>query len=264
MRTAASERAPRDDPEHAAPLNRVERKKREKLSAIKRAARELFTRRGFKATRTRDIAERADVGAGTLFLYTSSKEELLVELFLEELGATLDAAFLSLPEGRPLLDQLVHIFNSAIRYHEPDPELARVFLKELTFVEERLKARTDAFLHDWYARMAALIEQTQARGEFPQDVPALALSRNCFALYVFTLKTWLGGKHSRVECEAWLRESLGLHLRCAMPCEARKPRASGKPRGGRGAAPAGAMGVQVLDRDNPRCNKEQAGTSTAS
>ncbi len=217
MRTVGTVPEPHDEPGGAAALNRTERKKREKLSAIKRAARELFARRGFKATRTRDIAERADVGAGTLFLYTASKQELLVEIFLEEIGGTLDAAFASMPAGVPLLDQLLHIFNRAIRYHEPDPELARVFVKELAFVEKRLSERTEAFLRDWYARMAAIIEDAQARGKFPRDVPALALARNCFALYIFTLKTWLGGTHSRAECESRLRESLGLHLRCALP-----------------------------------------------
>jgi len=223
MAPLIAERTPHEPSEADAPLSRTERKKREKLGAIKRAARELFARRGFKATRTRDIAERADIGAGTLFLYTSSKEELLVEIFLEELGSTLDAAFASMPGYAPLLDQLLHVFNAAIRYHEPDPELARVFVKELTFVERRLKERTDAFLRGWYARMAAVIEQAQARHEFAKDVPALALARNCFALYIFTLKTWLGGAHSRAESEKWLRESIGLHLRCAMPRKMRNP-----------------------------------------
>ena len=202
-------------------LNRTERKKREKLRAIKRAARELFARKGFESTRTREIAERADIGAGTLFLYTSSKEELLVEIFLEELVPTLDAAFATMRDDAPLLDQLLHIFNSIIRYHERDPGLARVFVKEMTFVEERLKERMRAFLRNWYARMAVTIDSAQARGEFPADVPAFALARNCFAIYIFTLRSWLNSGHPRAECERWLRESLALHLRCATPANGR-------------------------------------------
>ena len=217
MRRTIDDSALRADSAGAETLSRTERKKREKVAAIKRAARDLFATKGFKLTRTREIAERADIGAGTLFLYTSSKEELLVEIFLEELGRTLDEAFATLPEGQPLLEQLLHIFNPVVRYHEPDPELARVFVKELTFVEERLKERTAAFLRDWYSRMAAVIERAQARDEFPRDVPACALARNCFALYISTLRTWLGAEHSREECESWLRASIGLHLRCALP-----------------------------------------------
>ncbi len=228
-----------EDSRGAVRLNRTERKKREKMEAIKRAARELFARKGFESTKTREIAERADIGAGTLFLYTSSKEELLVEIFLVELGRTLDAAFASIPHGRALLDQLLHVFNSVIRHHEPDRELARVFVKELTFVRERLRERTAAFLRDWYAQMAALIRGAQAQGEFPQDVPALALARNCFALYIFTLKTWLASDHPRSECEIWLRDSIGLHLRCA-------------------ASPGGSLGQR---KRRPTWNKESRPSS---
>lgn len=205
----------------AAPLNRTERKKREKLRAIKRAARELFARKGFESTRTREIAERADIGAGTLFLYTSSKEELLVEIFLEELGPTLDSAFASVPANAPLLDQLLHIFNSIVRYHERDPGLARVFVKEMTFVEDPLKARMATFLRSWYSRMATVIESAQARGEFSPGVPAFALARNCFAIYISTLRSWLNSDHPRARCEGWLRESIGLHLGCALPANGR-------------------------------------------
>lgn len=205
----------------ATPLNRTERKKREKLRAIKRAARELFAHKGFESTRTREIAERADIGAGTLFLYTSSKEELLVEIFLEELGPTLDAAFASMPSKAPLLDQLLHIFNSIVRYHERDLGLARVFVKEMTFVEERLKGRMGTFLRSWYTRMAMVIELAQARGEFPLAVPAFALARNCFAIYIFTLRGWLNSEYPRARCEGWLRESIGLHLGCAFQANER-------------------------------------------
>jgi AcrR family transcriptional regulator len=199
----------------ASTLSRIERRKRAKMCAIKRAARELFAEKGFKSTTTREIAERADVGTGTVFLYTTSKEELLVEIFIEELGDTLDGAFARIDERQPLLEQLLQIFCALVRYHDGDRELARVFVKELLFVEHRLALRTAAFLESLYVRMAAMIARAQELGEFPADVPAFALARNLFALYVFTLKRWLGGSHRRQDCEAWLRDSLGLHLRCA-------------------------------------------------
>ncbi|MGH7917969.1 MAG: TetR/AcrR family transcriptional regulator, partial [Candidatus Binataceae bacterium] len=88
-----------DGGDDSAALSRVERRKREKLSAIKRAARALFAKKGFKSATTREIAEGADIGTGTLFLYTRSKEELLVEFFIEELGETLDGSFATMGEG---------------------------------------------------------------------------------------------------------------------------------------------------------------------
>jgi AcrR family transcriptional regulator len=193
-------------------LCRRERNKLDKLARIKRAARTLFAEKGFEATTTREIAESADVGAGTLFLYFKTKEEILVLLFREEMGHTLDAAFATLREKQSLLEQLLHIFNAVIAYHEQSVELARIFVKELQFVKGRLRQEANAFLSDWYERVAELIERAQQRGELRPDVPPLPLARNCFALYLFQLKQWLSGDLSREKLADRLRLTLELQL----------------------------------------------------
>jgi AcrR family transcriptional regulator len=193
-------------------LGRRERNKLDKMARIKRAARTLFAKKGFEATTTREIAESADVGAGTLFLYFKTKEEILVLLFREEMGHTLDAAFATVQVKQSLLEQLLHIFNAVIAYHEQNVELARIFVKELQFVEGRLRQEANALLSDWYERMAKLIEGAQERGELREDVPPLPLARNCFALYFFQLKQWLSGDLSREKLAARLRLTLELQL----------------------------------------------------
>lgn len=55
---------------------RWERRKDARPSEIMDAALELFVERGFAATRLEDVAARAGVSKGTLYLYFSSKEEL--------------------------------------------------------------------------------------------------------------------------------------------------------------------------------------------
>ena len=115
---------------------RIERSKRDKLERIKRAARKLFGRKGFDATTTREIAQAADIGAGTLFLYAGTKEDLLVLIFREEIGRVVTEAFATMP-SRPLLDQALHLFGAMIALHERDRGLARVFVRELPFVEDR-------------------------------------------------------------------------------------------------------------------------------
>ena len=50
-----------------------ERGKRDKRERILAAARELFTRHGFSGVATQQIADRADVAIGTLYLYPSTR-----------------------------------------------------------------------------------------------------------------------------------------------------------------------------------------------
>ena len=64
---------------------RRERSMHDKQLRIFEAAAALFTERGFDAVGTLEIAERADVAAGTVFRYASSKAELLLMVYNREL-----------------------------------------------------------------------------------------------------------------------------------------------------------------------------------
>jgi AcrR family transcriptional regulator len=55
----------------------TERKRRRAKEAIRRAALELFSERGFDAVSVTDIAERAEVGRTTFFRYFGDKQEVL-------------------------------------------------------------------------------------------------------------------------------------------------------------------------------------------
>ncbi len=170
---------------------RIERSKRDKLERIKRAARKLFGRKGFEATTTREIAAAADIGAGTLFLYAGTKEDLLVLIFREEVGRVVHDAFATAP-SRPLLDQVLHLFGSMIALHERDRGLARVFVRELPFVEDRRHGVAE-LMASMLAGIANLIEQAKLRGDLRADVPASRLAHNLFGLYFSHLQRWLGG-----------------------------------------------------------------------
>src|SRR5579884_4279721 len=67
------------------PSGQRERNKLDKLRRIKDAARELFVAKGFDDTTTREIALRAGVGIGTIFVYAENKRDLLFLIANEEL-----------------------------------------------------------------------------------------------------------------------------------------------------------------------------------
>ena len=57
-----------------APTSRRQRRKHERADEIVDAALALFSERGYSATRLEDVAERAGVAKGTVYLYFASKE----------------------------------------------------------------------------------------------------------------------------------------------------------------------------------------------
>jgi TetR/AcrR family transcriptional regulator len=63
-----------------------ERRKEARPGELLSAALELFVEKGFAATRVEEVAKRAGVSKGTLFLYFSSKEELFKAVVRENIS----------------------------------------------------------------------------------------------------------------------------------------------------------------------------------
>ena len=74
------------------------RRKDARPSELTAAALELFVDKGFAATRLDDVAARAGVSKGTLYLYFDSKEALFKAVIEEGIVPTLAAAELQLAE----------------------------------------------------------------------------------------------------------------------------------------------------------------------
>lgn len=198
--------------ENAARPGTRERRKEEKRARLRDAAWELFCRQGYEATTTKQIAARAGVASGTLFLYARDKADLLFLVFHDRLAAAVDEGMRTLPAA-PLLDQLVHLFSGFFRAYEEAPHVARWFVKELPGADgpnaQTSNQLTFALLH----HLAGLVQQAQARGEIASDVAPVLLAQNLFALYFFTLLGWLGGMVTLETAVPHLRASLALQLR---------------------------------------------------
>ncbi|OWQ91950.1 hypothetical protein CDN99_06170 [Roseateles aquatilis] len=71
----------------AAPASSRQRRKEARPQELLEAALALFVEKGFAATRSEEVAKRAGVSKGTLYLYYPSKEELFKAVVREAIGA---------------------------------------------------------------------------------------------------------------------------------------------------------------------------------
>src|SRR3954463_15668552 len=67
-----------NEPKSAPTEGRVARRQRRNREALIRAAKAVLTEKGIDAATMLEIAERADVGAGTVYSYFKSKDELAI------------------------------------------------------------------------------------------------------------------------------------------------------------------------------------------
>lgn len=115
------------------PAGRRERNKQVKLERIVAAAKELFAEQGVDEVTTQQIAERADIGAGTLFLYVKNKGELLLLVQNEHYREALELGRLAAADARTLVDAVVALVEPVVACNRVQVENGRTYLREMAF-----------------------------------------------------------------------------------------------------------------------------------
>ncbi|ROS30624.1 TetR/AcrR family transcriptional regulator [Cellulomonas sp. PhB150] len=113
--------------------SRRERNKQAKLDRITAAASTLFAEHGVDDVTTQQIAEAADIGAGTLFLYVRSKGELLL---LVQNAHYADALALGMADAEIAttgLDAVMAILRPVVACNRVQVDNGRTYLREMAF-----------------------------------------------------------------------------------------------------------------------------------
>jgi AcrR family transcriptional regulator len=169
------------------PAGRRELNKQDKLTRIRNAARALFLEKGFDKTTTREIAERAEVAIGTLFLYATDKRDLLLLLFDEELNTLSDRAVARARRGTPFIEQLLAIFRAFFEGLSETAALSRLMMQQVTFISGGVAGgvggRIQAGIERTHQLLGRVIAQAQADDLVSKDIAPLAAAELIFLIY---------------------------------------------------------------------------------
>jgi AcrR family transcriptional regulator len=140
--------------------------------AILTAALDEFSARGFAAARLDDVARRAGVAKGTIYLYFTDKEALFQELILFQLSPVVGVFEAALAGDLPLtviIDQAIETFVREI-YGTHRKEVMRLIITE----GPRFPTLADFYYREVLARMLkamrARLVRALERGEIADDV----------------------------------------------------------------------------------------------
>lgn len=153
----------------------------DKRDRILDAATKVFAKRGFFAAQVADVAKRAGIAAGTVYLYFKSKDDLLLSLFertmrqaIADGRAALDALATSDQPPTPI-DRLRHIARVHLARLGRDRNLAVVFQVELRQSTKFMARLSTSSLRDYLGLLRDVIADGQASGDFRADInPTLA------------------------------------------------------------------------------------------
>ncbi|MDZ7910516.1 MAG: TetR/AcrR family transcriptional regulator [Rhodococcus sp. (in: high G+C Gram-positive bacteria)] len=115
------------------PVSRRERNKQDKLARITAAASELFLERGVDDVTTQQIAEKADIGTGTLFLYAKTKGELLLLVQNSTYREALARGRESAAGIDDTLGAVMAVVRPVVECNRKQVDNGRTYLREIVF-----------------------------------------------------------------------------------------------------------------------------------
>jgi AcrR family transcriptional regulator len=157
------------------PVGRRERNKQAKLARIMTAATELFAEHGVDEVTTQQIAERADIGTGTLFLYVRSKGELLLMVQNAQYAAALAQGRAAAETVPDVLDAVMSIVRPIVHCNRSQIENGRTYLREMVFGDPEEPHHGEALATA--AQTGQAITDVLRRDQRIGDVDAATLAR---------------------------------------------------------------------------------------
>lgn len=162
---------------------RWSRRKDARPQEILDAALEVFAEKGFAAARMDEVARRAGVTKGTIYLYFPSKEELFKSLVREAIGGVLSQVshYVENSEGsaRDLLVSVLRTVGTVMRTSNRIV-LPKIILAESGNFPELARFYRFEIVEKGIALFRAIVVRGIARGEF-RDVAADHAARLCVA-----------------------------------------------------------------------------------
>ncbi len=187
-------------------------RRNKRREAILAAALAEFSARGFAATRLDDVARRAGVAKGTIYLHFRDKESLFQELvraMLSPLVGTIEAAALRDLPIRAVVEMIVDLFVNEI-YGTRRKDVIRLIIAE----GPRFPKLAEFYYREVIARVLPVIRARLAlaveRGELPHD--ALARFPQLLVAPALVAIIWSGlfGRFAPLDIRDLMRAHLDL------------------------------------------------------
>ena len=151
----------------------------DKYQRILDAAVAVFAEKGFFVSRVSDIADRADVADGTVYLYFKNKDEILaaaINTAFDGFMRTARNELEKLPTPADRLRRLAYLHFEALGANR---NMAVVFQMELRQSTRFLSEFSHQHLVEYFSLVRQAISDGKACGEFRSDLPE-KIAANCF------------------------------------------------------------------------------------
>lgn len=207
------------------PIPSRQRRKEARPAELLEAALALFGEKGFAATRIEEVALRAGVSKGTLYLYYPSKEELFKAVIEHYLSASIADTALQVEAYRgqmaPLLQDLLVRWWQQV-YASPASATFKIIISESRNFPEIAEYYVHSVIEPGSALIGSIIQRGVATGEFRAvDVDSIVHSLVLPMVMLCAHKHGLGAcSHHQIDGHAFIAAHVALVVRGLTPAPA--------------------------------------------
>jgi TetR/AcrR family fatty acid metabolism transcriptional regulator len=163
----------------------------DKREQILRAAATVFASKGFFGARVSEIAAKAKVADGTIYLYFKSKEEILAALFALAMTQFLDRARLELATLEGAEARLERLARFHLEQVGSNRDLAIVFQVELRHSQKFMERVSTTILADYLKLIQQVISDGQSQGVWRKELPASTMAKCFFGMLDEMATNWV-------------------------------------------------------------------------
>ena len=186
-----------------------EERRRQILDAAVRA----FARKGYHASRVRDIAEEAGVAYGLVYHYFESKDAVLESIFRDMWGMMVAAINAVEDEEESPREQLRKSCAIVLRTWRDYPDVVRVLVREVARSGEQLQREVEEIAHAFEA-LQRIVERGQAQNVFRDDISPRLASWVIYGALEEILTGWVLGRLPGDEDDIKQAESAVVGILC--------------------------------------------------
>ncbi|RAX48309.1 TetR/AcrR family transcriptional regulator [Arthrobacter sp. AQ5-05] len=144
------------------------------IGKVQQAAVLLFARQGFAATGIRELGAAAGINSATIYHYTGSKEELLVQVMRTCLDEMIVSGSAALRLSAEPTIQLAALVSAHVGFTATNPLTARVAEYEMRVLSPLNREAMQKLRDDYESLFAQVVERGIRVGDFSTEDPTMA------------------------------------------------------------------------------------------
>ncbi len=195
-------------------MSDVSTRKADKRTLITDAAIDVFAERGFHQARVSDIARRAGVADGTIYLYFKNKEDLLLSVFEEKMDVLLAGLRVALADTSDPVERVRRFAVFHFRQVRENRTTAEVLQVELRLSNKFLKEYRPEKLWAYLNVFGQIVREGQATSVFRADLdPFVTMWAFFGALDELAMQWVLSRKSDRFDLDVAARQVAEVFIR---------------------------------------------------